>query len=171
MSDLGGNLAILLVRELAGFERELGLFPDDETVWRTAPGLPNSAGNLALHVAGNLQHYVGAVLGATGYVRNRELEFGRRSGPRGDVLAELRRASAVVDAVLPGMPVERFEADYPEALDGLRLRTGRFLMHLASHAAFHLGQAGYVRRAVTTDGRSSGPVPLRALTFQHPSAK
>ena len=164
MSDLGGNLAILLERELAGFERELGLFPDDETAWKTAPGLPNSAGNLALHVAGNLQHYVGAVLGATGYVRNRELEFGRRSGPRGDVLAELRAASRVVDSVRRRLPAERFETEFPERLDGLRLRTDRFLMHLASHAAFHLGQAGYARRAVTGDGRSSRPVPLRALT-------
>ncbi len=164
MTDLGGNLAILFVRELAGFERELGLFPDDESAWKTAPGLPNSAGNLALHVAGNLQHYVGAVLGGTGYVRNRELEFGRRSGPRGDVLAELRAASQVVDTVLRALPSERFEADYPELLNDLRLRTDRFLMHLSAHAAFHLGQAGYVRRAVTGDSRSSGPVPLQALT-------
>ena len=164
MTDLGGNLAILFVRELAGFERELGLFPDDESAWKTAPGLPNSAGNLALHVAGNLQHYVGAVLGDTGYVRNRELEFGRRSGPRGDVLAELRAASQVVDTVLRALPSERFEADYPELLNDLRLRTDRFLMHLSAHAAFHLGQAGYVRRAVTGDSRSSGPVPLQALT-------
>ena len=164
MTDLGGNLAILFVRELAGFERELGLFPDDESAWKTAPGLPNSAGNLALHVAGNLQHYIGAVLGGTGYVRNRELEFGRRSGPRGDVLAELRAASRVVDTVLRALPSERFEADYPELLNDLRLRTDRFLMHLSAHAAFHLGQAGYVRRAVTGDSRSSGPVPLQALT-------
>jgi hypothetical protein len=164
MTDLGANLAVLLVRELAGFERELGLFPDDESAWKTAPGLPNSAGNLALHVAGNLQHYIGAVLGGTGYVRDRELEFGRRSGPRGDVLAELRTASRVVDSVLRALPSERLEGDYPELLNDLRLRTDRFLMHLSAHAAFHLGQAGYVRRAVTGDQRSSGPVPLQALT-------
>ena len=162
--DFGGNLAILLLRELTGFERELGLFPDDESVWRTAPGLPNAAGNLALHVAGNLQHYVGAVLGGSGYVRNRDLEFGRRSGPRGDILAELRAASRVVDSVLRTLPPSRLEGEYPEHLDGLRLTTDRFLMHLCSHAAFHLGQAGYVRRAVTGDARSSRPVPLAALT-------
>ncbi len=170
MIDFGGNLAVLLLRELAGFERELGLFPDDASVWRTAAGLPNAAGNLALHVAGNLQHYVGAVLGASGYVRNRELEFGRRSGPRGDVLAELRGASRIVDAVLRSLPPERLGGAYPEPVDGLRLRTDRFLMHLCAHAAFHLGQAGYVRRAVTGDARSSRPVPLQALTSE-PLAK
>lgn len=169
MTDLGGNLAILLTRELAGFERELGLFPDDESVWKTAPGLPNAAGNLALHVAGNLQHFVGAVLGASGYVRNRELEFGRRSGPRGDILAELRAASRIVDSVLRGLPPERFELPFPQPVDGLRLPTDRFLMHLCSHAAFHLGQAGYVRRAVTGDPRSGRPVPLQALTPEPPA--
>jgi len=165
MTDLGANLSVLLVRELAGFERELGLFPDDESAWRASPGLPNSAANLALHVAGNLQHYVGAVLGGTGYVRDRELEFGRRSGPRGDVLAELRVASRVVDSVLRGLPPERFEAEYPERLNDLRLRTDLFLTHLAAHAAFHLGQAGYARRAVTGGGQSSGPIPLQALAL------
>lgn len=163
MADLGGDLAILLVRELEGFEREISLFPDDETVWKTAPGLPNSAGNLALHVAGNLQHFVGAILGGTGYVRDRGLEFGRRSGPRGDVLAELRAASRVVGEVLRALPAERFDEEYPELLNGLRLSTGRFLIHLSAHAGFHLGQAGYARRAVTGDSRSSGPIPLQAL--------
>ena len=64
------SIAALLQRELQGFERELQLFPDDETVWRTMPGVPNSAGNLVLHVAGNLQHFVGAVLGGSAYVRD-----------------------------------------------------------------------------------------------------
>jgi hypothetical protein len=86
MTDLGRNLSILLLRELATFERELALFPDDQTIWRTAPGMGNPAGNLALHVAGNLQHYVGAVLGGTGYERRREAEFSRRSGTRGDLV-------------------------------------------------------------------------------------
>lgn len=66
MTALGRNLAILLVRELEAFERELDLFPDDESVWRAAPGISNAAGNLALHVAGNLQYFVGTVLGGRG---------------------------------------------------------------------------------------------------------
>jgi uncharacterized damage-inducible protein DinB len=163
MTELGKNLAILLRRELETFERELDLFPDDESLWRTTPNLPNSAANSALHVAGNLRHYVGAVLGRTGYVRNRELEFGRRSGRRSDVLAEIRAAIRDVAEVLPCLPEEAFALDFPEPVNGLKLRTDRFLMHLCSHAAYHLGQADYVRRQVTGDRRSSGPVPLAAL--------
>jgi uncharacterized damage-inducible protein DinB len=163
VSELGSNLAILLVREVATFERELELFPDDESLWRTAPGMANSAGNLALHVAGNLQHFVGAVLGGTGYVRNREREFDRRSGSRSEVASELQAAARAVREVLPDLPEERLAAAYPETLNGLTLRTDRFLMHLCSHAAYHLGQASTLRRLVTGEDRSSGPVPLRAL--------
>jgi uncharacterized damage-inducible protein DinB len=163
VSELGANLAILLVRELATFERDLALFPDDESIWKTVPGTANSPGNLALHVAGNLQHYVGAVLGGTGYVRNRPLEFSRRSGSRAELAAELRAAAHVVRGVLPGLSEERLSETYPETLNDLALRTDRFLIHLCAHAAYHLGQATILRRVLTGEDRSSGPVPLSAL--------
>ena len=163
MTELGRNLSILLERELATFQRELDLFPDDATIWKTAHGMGNPAGNLALHVAGNLQHFVGAVLGGSGYARHRELEFSRRSGTRSEVAAELEAAAAVVRQVLPGLSEERLAAIYPEKLNGLSLRTDRFLMHLCVHAGYHLGQAASVRRVVTGEDRSSGPVPLSAL--------
>ena len=163
MSELGKNLSILLLRELATFERELALFPDDETIWKTAPGMGNPAGNLALHVAGNLRHFVGAVLGGSGYERHREREFSRRSGTRSDVVAELEAAASVVRQVLPGLSEERLASIYPETLNGLSLRTDRFLMHLCVHAGYHLGQAASLRRILTGEDRSSGPVPLAAL--------
>jgi len=85
VTDVSADFARALVRELEGFKRELALFPDDETIWKTAPGITNSAANLGLHLAGNLQYFIGSVLGATGYVRNREAEFGRRSGSLDDI--------------------------------------------------------------------------------------
>ena len=168
MSDLGENLALLLARELETFERELDLFPDDASAWGRAPGISNSAANLALHVAGNLQYFVGTVLGGTGYVRDRDNEFGRRDGPRDDVRRELRAAERVVRGVLPGLATETLLADYPEPVNGVRLRADRFLMHLCAHAAYHLGQASTARRALTGDLRSSGPVPLSALASPAP---
>jgi hypothetical protein len=163
VTELGRNLMLLLVRELETFERELDLFPDEDGIWRTTPGISNAAANLALHVAGNLQHVVGAVLGGTGYVRNRELEFGRRAGPRMDVKRDIRAAIRAVEATLGSLPEEAFAREYPEPVNGVRLRTDRFLMHLCSHAAYHLGQAGYARRVVTGQMESSGPVPLGPL--------
>jgi hypothetical protein len=100
------DIETMLLRELEGFEREVSLYPDDESLWKTLPGITNSAGNLAMHVAGNLQHYIGTVLGGTGYLRNRDAEFARRSGTRAEVVSELRKAATVVRDVLPKMTEE-----------------------------------------------------------------
>ena len=165
MNPFVADIALSLVRELEGFKRELARFPDDESVWSIAPGVTNSAGNLALHIAGNLQHFIGTVLGGSGYVRNRDLEFGQRSGPRENVYAELDAAIAVVRRVLPSLPNERLEQEFPEQLMGMTFRTSTFLVHLCAHAGFHLGQAGYLRRTLTGDSTSSGPIPLNPLAI------
>jgi hypothetical protein len=163
MSGPADTIALFLLRELDGFKRELEMCPDDESVWKTVPGVTNSVGNLALHVAGNLQYYIGHVLGGDSYVRNRELEFGKKSGSRAGIAAELDRAAAVVGTVMTGLSTARLEEVFPEPIMGQRIGTGLFLHHLSVHAAFHLAQAGYLRRILTGDGRSSGPIPLGPL--------
>lgn len=107
MNEIAADLRVLLVRELKAFEREVEMFPDDELVWKTVPGVTNSAGNLALHVCGNLQHFVGRVLGDTNYVRDRELEFSRSSGSRAELAREIRTHTiwgrpVTCDVSLPG---------------------------------------------------------------------
>lgn len=163
MTPLAADLLVLFRRDLAAFEREVALFPEDSALWRTLPGPANSAGNLALHVAGNLRHFVGAVLGGTGYIRDREAEFGRREGTKAEVVAELAEARTTLEAVLPGLSAAALAAPYPVAVAGVRPPTGRFLIHLAAHLAFHLGQAGYLRRALTGEGRSSGAMAIGDL--------
>jgi DinB superfamily len=159
------SIAALLQRDLAGFEREIGLFPDDETLWRTMPGVPNSAGNLALHVAGNLQHFVGAVLGGSAYVRDRDGEFSRRSGSQREIVEELQKARVAVRTVVPNLSDGILQLDFPEVvIPNRRIQTLRFLLHLCAHASFHLGQAGYLRRGLTGQSQSAGPVPLSVLT-------
>ena len=153
------------MRELEGFKRELALFPDDASVWKTVPGITNSAGNLALHLAGNLQHFIGTVLGSSSYVRHREVEFGRKDGARAAIYAELDAAITVVSDVLPGVSDARLDEEFPEVVMGSTFRTGTFLVHLCSHAGFHLGQAGYLRRAITGDTTSSGPIPLAPMAL------
>ena len=153
----------VLVRELEAFAREVEAFPDDETLWKTLPGVTNSAGNLALHACGNLKHFVGAVLGGTGYVRNRPEEFGAHAGRRESVARELREAVAVVNAVLPKVPASALDEPFPEPHDGTQLPCGRFLVHLVTHLCFHLGQASYLRRILTGDSRPSTAVVLREL--------
>jgi hypothetical protein len=152
----------LMLRELAAFEREVSLFPDDASLFRTVPGVANSAGNLALHVCGSLKHFVGAVLGETGYVRNRDAEFAAKSGTRADVAAQLRETAEVVSATLKRLPADVLERPYPKP-PGDKVSCGLWLTHLAVHLAMHLGQAGYLRRMVTGDTRSSNPVAIAEL--------
>lgn len=162
-------LRILLLRDLDSFRKEVELFPDDVTLWKTLPGIGNSAGNLALHGAGNLQHFIGAILGGTGYVRNRDLEFSRREGTRAEVAAAVTTAHEVIEAVLGRMTEDDLAQPYPELVNNRRFSTGDFLLHLSTHLAFHLGQAGYLRRALTRDSTSSGALSNAGLP-QHQSA-
>ncbi len=165
MNQTSHDIAQLLTRELEGFKREIQFFPDDESVWRTVPGVTNSAGNLALHVAGGIEYLVGSVLGGTGYIRNREAEFGRRSGTRSELVEALDHAIVIAGDVLSRLSQDRFEGEFPEPVLGMKLRTGLFLLHLCAHAAFHLGQAGYLRRVTTGDAATSGPIPLAPLAL------
>lgn len=164
MTAFGEDCATLLVREVNGLAAELDLFPDDASAWRTPPGLSNSAANLGLHVAGNVQHFIGAVLGGTGYVRNREHEFACREGSREMVKAELARAAEVARSILPNLSPSVMDAPYPLTMfEGKGIRTSFYLHHLCVHAGFHLGQAGYARRVVTGASGSSGPLSLAAI--------
>ena len=157
-------IQIVLLRELESLEREISLFPGDELVWSVVPGISNSAGTLTLHLCGNLQHYVGAVLGASGYVRNRELEFSRRGVSRAALASEIRQTIGVVRDVLSGLPPDKLALEYPEEFSGKRLATGLFLLHLSTHLAHHLGQVGYLRRVLTAENVSSGAISIKALS-------
>ncbi len=159
------DLEILFVRELETFQREVELFPDDISLWKTLPGVSNSVGNLGAHLAGNVQHFVGAVLGKSGYVRNRDHEFARREGTRAEIVAGLQAAIDAVKKYLPAMTEADLEREYPEAVGGVTMRTGLFLMHLVSHAGFHLGQADYLRRTMNNDARVAGTLPLKPLSI------
>ena len=157
------DLRMVLLRDLGAFRHEIELFPDDATVWRTFPGVRNSAGNLALHVCGNLKLFVGAVLGKTGYVRNRELEFSDTGRSRADLMQEITSTMEVVAATLDRYAGDRMDEPYPVTPNNLTVPTGRFLLALAVHLTYHLGQVDYLRRSLTGSSESGGGVGLPAL--------
>jgi uncharacterized damage-inducible protein DinB len=157
------DICRMLLREIATFRREVELFPDDESLWKTVPGITNPAGNLALHIAGNLRHFVGAVLGKTGYVRDRDAEFATRAGTREMVVSALDAAETDVAGTFAALDEAAMAAPYPSPPKGVEVTTQRWLIHLASHAAFHLGQAGYLRRIITGNGATADTVSVKAL--------
>lgn len=156
MSQTIDVLRRILLRDLDTLRRELEAYPREEQIWSAPPGVPNSAGTLALHLAGNLHHYVGAVLGGTGYVRDRPAEFGDRDLPRSVLLERVAATRETVDRVLADLDEERLTERYPVEVGGGTLSTGRFLMHLTVHFGYHLGQLDYHRRIVTENPEGVG---------------
>ena len=161
-TSITAAFSAVLTRDLEGFQKEIALFPDDETLWETREGVANSAGNLALHIAGNIQHFIGQVLGDIPFTRDRNAEFGRRSGTRQELIAALDRALDAVRQVLPHLTIEQLDAPYTGHPD-VSTSTQQFLLHLCTHTSFHLGQAGYLRRIVNADGRSTNTVNAARL--------
>jgi uncharacterized damage-inducible protein DinB len=155
---LAADLAAMLDRDLRTLRRELEAYPDERQIWQPVTGLANTAGTLALHLAGNLQHYVGARWGGTGYVRNRDAEFARRDVSRAELIAEIERARAAVAAGLGAVRAEELSAEFPELIGECRVRAGDFLVHTAVHLAYHLGQVDSHRRVVTGNGEGVGAV-------------
>lgn len=152
MSDpvLGPAWATILTRELDRVVRQIEAYPDEADLWRTPGSVKNSAGTLALHIAGNLEHFVGAVLGETGYERDREGEFGDRDVPREEIVRRLRACRDSIRETLGGKSDDELLNAYPmtlpASLGGEGVPATTFLTHLTWHLGWHLGQIDYHRR-------------------------
>ena len=142
---------VMLRRDLHGLDHEIAAYPDDESLWLTPPGISNSAGNLVLHLAGNLRHFVGHVVGGSGYVRNREAEFSARGMSRDALRAEIRTAVSEVESALQSMDVSRLAEAFPVGIGQppKSVRMSDWLVHLATHLTYHIGQIDYHRRLLT----------------------
>ncbi len=144
---LGGDFARALGRDLGKMIEQIRSYPDDESVWRTAGSIKNGAGTLALHVVGNLEHFVGSVLGGSSYARDRQAEFEEREVPRDEIVQRLHRCSVRVALALESLDdarmMEPYPVDLPPRLQGT---VHWFLVHLVSHTNWHLGQVDYHRR-------------------------
>ncbi|NOT48391.1 MAG: DUF1572 family protein [Acidobacteria bacterium] len=143
---LNDILTNLYERDLNKLKTEIDMFPDEADLWKTKGDITNSAGNLCLHLIGNLRHFFGAVLGGTGYVRDRDSEFSTGGVSKTELLAGVDTALADVLATLAGLTDDDFANTYPIEVFDRPLTTGAFLTHLATHLNYHLGQINYHRR-------------------------
>ncbi len=154
-----------LTRELAAMQREVSSYPDSAALYRAVAGLPNTGGVLVQHCAGNLRHFVGAVLGGTGYVRQRDLEFTSQGLSQATLVEELQRTQTDVARGFAALKTVDPDAPWPGALPAGASYTVRgFLQHLTSHLAYHLGQLDYHRRLVTGDAASVGAMDVTAMS-------
>lgn len=153
----------VITRELKALRREIETYPGDADLWEVRPGITNPGGNLALHLAGNIQYFLGNVLGKNGYVRNRDAEFGDKDVPRADLLREIDNAIAAVQTGMSKISEADLARPYPESVGGVSSTTGAFLAHFATHLAYHLGQVDYHRRILTGEAKTVKAVALTEL--------
>lgn len=133
-------------RDLKKLGEEISLYAVEEELWITSGEIANSAGNLCSHIIGNLQHFIGAVLGGSGYVRHRDEEFSLKGIRREAMLADIQWTLNVVKATIAELPQDSFQETYPIEVFGHPMTTEYFLVHLATHLNYHLGQINYHRR-------------------------
>jgi uncharacterized damage-inducible protein DinB len=158
----------ILTRDLRALNREIRSYPDDVSLWATPAGVSNSGGNLVLHLTGNLRHFIGATLGGTAFERDREAEFSDRGRSREDLAAQVEDALTAVTTTVPNLTAEQLEADFPVPVGKQTIRTDEFLLHLATHLAYHLGQIDYHRRIVTGEAGRVAAIPVKELSTARP---
>ena len=140
------TLISIYKRDLDKLKTEIDQYESDEKLWLVATGITNSGGNLALHLVGNLKHFIGAVLGGTGYVRDRDAEFTSKSVSRAQLIAAVDETTEIVSTTLAKLTGDELAATYPIDVFGQPMTTEYFIIHLATHFNYHLGQINYHRR-------------------------
>jgi uncharacterized damage-inducible protein DinB len=141
-------LISLFEKELDNLTEEIKAFEQDEQLWKVADGISNSGGNLCLHLTGNLQHYIGATLGESGYIRNREAEFKLKNIPKQKLLEEIENSKRIVTDTLEQVSKKELDSGYPIQVFDEPMTTEYFLVFLLKHLSYHIGQINYHRRLV-----------------------
>ncbi|MBT2621534.1 DinB family protein [Chryseobacterium sp. ISL-6] len=140
------SLKSLYTRDLNKLKSEIEAYQNEESIWLIDKHISNSAGNLCLHLVGNLSHFVGAILGHSGYIRNRELEFSLKNIPRTELIQQIESTIEVVNSSLDKLTDSDLKNEYPLEALGYKMTTEYFLFHLIGHLSYHLGQINYHRR-------------------------
>jgi uncharacterized damage-inducible protein DinB len=139
-------LSEIFKRDLNRLKNEILSYRDDAAIWRTEGEIKNSGGNLCLHLIGNLNTYIGTVLGDSNYIRNRELEFSQKDVPTPELVKMIEDTITAVTDTLDRLSPDKYQEEYPVVVFEVKTTIGFMLVHLASHLAYHLGQVNYHRR-------------------------
>jgi uncharacterized damage-inducible protein DinB len=140
------TLKTLFNRDLKRLQTEIEQYQNEADLWKLGGEINNSAGNLCLHLLGNLNCYIGNELGKTGYVRNRDLEFSAKDVPRQELVQQLNDTMEMIQQTLDSLNEDDLAAEFPILVFDHKMSTEFFLVHLATHLNYHLGQINYHRR-------------------------
>ena len=139
----------ILLRDLDKLEKEISLYPTLTSLWEVRGDIKNSGGNLCLHLCGNLQHFIGAILGNSGYIRNREKEFSLTGLSAKDLVREVITTKEAIKHALATIDPAHLEKNYHIPVFEEPMTTMYFLIHLTAHLEYHLEQINYHRRLLS----------------------
>lgn len=140
------TLNTIFTRDLKRLQQEVAAYTNEQNLWLVDKGIANSGGNLCLHLLGNINTYIGAVIGNTGYVRNRPLEFTNKDVAKAELLQRIEATIEVVNQAFAQLNEEDLPKEYPMQVFEQPMTYEFFLVHLAAHLSYHLGQINYHRR-------------------------
>ncbi len=140
------TLKALFKRDLDKLKNEIQLYQDENNIWIIDKNIANSAGNLCLHVVGNLNFFIGTTLGNTGYIRNRDLEFSLKNISRTELITKVEATNTMIENTLSSLQEQDMKTEYPVLVFEKKTSVEYFLIHLATHLTYHLGQVNYHRR-------------------------
>lgn len=140
------SLSTLFDKHLDSLSKEITSYKSDEMLWSVEKNIANSGGNLCLHICGNLQHFIGTILGETSYVRDRPAEFGDKNIDRKVLLKQIEITKNSVSKTLSKLDSETLDYEYPLSVFDKPMSNEYFLLHLLAHLTYHLGQINYHRR-------------------------
>lgn len=143
---IASTLAEIFERDLLKLKEEILWYKDENNLWLVENSISNSAGNLSLHLIGNLNHFIGATLGNSGYIRQRDLEFSSKHIPRQEIIQEIEHTISTIVPVLQRLTNEDLTTEFPLEKHGKTVKTYFMLFHLLTHFSYHLGQINYHRR-------------------------
>ncbi len=138
-----------LTQKLTNLQNEIMAYDSDELFQKTPPGAPNSAEVLSKHIVGNLNWYIGAQLGGTGYERDRDAEFVPGVYTRETLYDSIAETKDMVTKVLGDLWNEDLTKIYPIPFKDHEITIHAMLLTLTSHLDYHLGQINYGRRIAT----------------------
>lgn len=140
----------IILRDLNKLKQEISLYSSEENLWKIERNIANSAGNLCLHLVGNLNAYIGAEFGNSGYVRQRDLEFSLKNISQRELIQKIDDTIVVIDRVMSSFPEEKLHEEFPLLVLPEKTSNEYFLVHLTVHLSYHLGQINYHRRLIDT---------------------
>ena len=140
------TLRLIFNRDLLRLKAEINSYKDESKIWIVENNITNSAGNLCLHLIGNLNTYIGAEFGKTNYVRNRELEFSLKNISKKDLIDKIENTIFVVEMSLKNISEKDLKNEHQILVFDKKTTLEFLLVHLTTHLTYHLGQINYHRR-------------------------